>query len=52
MCAPTKDLAKIAIIAGAAYATGGLSLGASGTATASTAATQQPQQVLHHRLLI
>ena len=39
MCAPTKDLAKIAIIAGAAYATGGLSLGASGAATAGTAAT-------------
>ena len=39
MCAPTKDLAKIAIIAGAAYATGGLSLGGTTAATASTAAT-------------
>ena len=39
MCAPTKDLAKIAIIAGAAYATGGLSLGGTTAATAGTAAT-------------
>lgn len=39
MCAPTKDLAKIAIIAGAAYATGGLSLGASTAGTAATAST-------------
>ena len=39
MCAPTKDLAKIALIAGAAYATGGLSLGGTTAATATTAAT-------------
>ena len=39
MCAPTRDLAKIAIIGAAAYATGGLSLGTSTAATASTAAT-------------
>jgi hypothetical protein len=38
MCAPTKDLVKIAVLAGAAYATGGISLGATAT-TATTAAT-------------
>ena len=37
MCAPTKDLAKIAVIAAAAYATGGTSLTA--TTAASTATT-------------
>jgi hypothetical protein len=39
MCAPTRDLAKIAVIAAAAYATGGSSLFASSTAAATTAST-------------
>lgn len=39
MCAPTKDLAKLAVVAAAAYATGGTSLTASTAATASTATT-------------
>jgi hypothetical protein len=38
MCAPTRDLAKIAVIAAAAYATGGSSLFASSTAAATTGA--------------
>ena len=36
MCAPTRDLAKIAAIAAVAYASGGSSLFASGTAAATT----------------
>jgi hypothetical protein len=39
MCAPTKDLAKIALIAGAAYATGGTSLTATTAATTASTAT-------------
>tara|TARA_B110000503_G_scaffold82737_1_gene126309 strand:+ start:2790 stop:3443 length:654 start_codon:yes stop_codon:yes gene_type:complete len=39
MCAPTKDLAKIALIAGVAYATGGMSLGPTAATTATTAAS-------------
>lgn len=39
MCAPTRDLVKIAAIAAAAYATGGTSLAASGTAAAGTTAS-------------
>ncbi len=36
MCAPKNDLAKLAIIGAAAYATGGTSLFASSSATAAT----------------
>jgi len=39
MCAPTKDLVKIALIAGVAYATGGISLGTTAATTATTATT-------------
>lgn len=39
MCAPTRDLAKIAAVAALAYATGGTSLAATGTAATTTAAT-------------
>ena len=39
MCAPTRDLVKIAAIAAAAYATGGTSLAASGTTAAATTAS-------------
>lgn len=39
MCAPTKDLAKLAIIGATVYATGGTSLLAGGTATATATAT-------------
>ena len=39
MCAPTKDLVKIAAIAAVAYASGGSSLFASGTAAAGTTAS-------------
>lgn len=39
MCAPTKDLAKLAVIAAAAYATGGTSLTATTAASTATTAT-------------
>jgi len=39
MCAPTRDLAKIAAVAALAYATGGTSLAATGTAATGTVTT-------------
>ena len=40
MCAPKNDLAKLAIIGAAAYASGGTSLFATSTATTGTVATK------------